>query len=313
MKNCELVEDLLPFYFENMLGETATEFVKEHMEHCPGCKRLCERLSHTEKAVLEENLPPTEKENSVRKIVKGYRKWFYTMISIAVIFSLLGGILGTYIIMKYEEFIPNHIAQDFVKYGLHGDRWVYQERMSRALKDQVPFEKYSKQVEPSGFKVYKNVIAQEYGPFDVSLKVGLVLEKDGFKVFKISINDRADYLKKKAALEKALDNKNGGTVTDIDKQYFNLPPADPTKNEYLVEGRILKITDNKIELEQHMDTHSVPVDSFTITKDTAITRHHVFKDGDYYRKIQLKDLKVGDVIFVIFTKEHVPRAVSIIN
>lgn len=325
MKDCELVEDLLPLYLEGMLGEPAEEFVKAHMVHCDGCKQLHKRLSNAEKSDLKDNLLPTEKERSVRKIVKGYRKWFYTMISIAVMFSLLGGMLGTYVIMKYEELIPSHIAQDFVKYGLHGDRWVYQERMARGLKDQVPFDKYfdirtweefeqySKQVEPAGFKVYKNLVAQEYGPFDVSLKVGLVLEKGGFKVFRISINDKADYLKKKAALERALENNNGDNknITDIDEQYVDFPPLDQNSKEFIIEGRILKITDNIIKIEQHMDTHSVPLDSFTITENTIITRHHIIKDSDYYRKIDLKDLKVGDVIFVIFTGEKVPRVVSV--
>lgn len=328
MKDCELVEELIPLYLEDMLGETAAGFVKSHMMHCAGCRQLYERLAQTGKAVLQDKPLPAEKEKSVKRIVQGYRKWFYTIISVAVIFSLLGGMIGTYTIMKYEELVPNHIAQDFVKYSLYGDRWVYQERMSQVLKDRLPMDKYteirnweefekaSQNVAPSGFKVYKNVTAQEYGPFDVSLRVGLVLEKDGFRVFKISINDKAEYLKKKATLEKAVENKNATgnneAITEIDKKYINFPPLDPVQGEFIIEGRILNISGNKIEIEQHMDTHSVPVDSFTISDNTIIARHHIVKDRDYYRKIEQSELKVGDVIFVIFTKDKVPRVVSVV-
>lgn len=326
MTDCELVEELLPLYLENMLGDRSLHFVKAHLVQCPNCQRLYESLSFKEKDNFEASLPPTEKEKSVSKIITGYRKWFYSIIVIAIFCSLLGGIAGTYLTMKYEELVPNHIAQDFVQYGLKGDRWVYQERVSQTLKSQVSFEKYmdiksweefegySSKVKPAGFKISKNIQAQEYGPFDVTLKVGLVLEKGGFRVFKISIIDKAEYLKKKAALEKALENKNSPedneAINELDKQYINIPPADPSQGEYYVEGRILKITDHKIAIEQHFDTHSVPVESFMVTKDTVIARHHVVKDSDYYRKIELTDLKVGDVIFVIFTKENLPRVVS---
>lgn len=327
MSECELVEDLLPLYLEKLLGETTMEFVKAHLAHCGNCKRLYDRLSVQEKGFSEENLALSEKEKSVGKIMKGYKKWLYSIITIAVIFSLMGGIGGTYFMMKYEELIPNHIAQDFVKYGLKGDRWVYQERVSQALKKKLSLDKYtelktweefeknSRQVKPSGIKVYKKITAQEYGPIDVTLQVGLVLEKGGFRVFQVSIHDKAEYTRKKTMLEQALIDKNNNSkhtaINDLDKQYVSVPPADPTQGEYFVEGRILEITGNNIIIEQHMDTHSVPKESFLVTKDTVIVRHHIIKDSDYYRKIETKELKVGNVIFIIFTKENVPRIVAV--
>lgn len=331
MKDCKLVEDLLPLYLEDMLGEPSRQFVEEHLSQCAGCQQLYDKLSadakNLAKAPDAEQLTWTEKEKSIKQVVRGYRKWLFSIISIAIICSLLGGIAGTYLIMKYEELVPNHIAQDFVKYGLKGDRWVYQERLSQALKGQLPFDKYielrtwedverySSKLNPAGFKVYKNVNAQEFGPFEVSLNVGLVLEQGGFRVFKVVINDKAEYLKKKEALEKAVEEKNQTgnqeQVAEIDKQYVHVPPTDPTRGEYFVEGRILKINGNKIAIEQHMDTHSVPTDGFVVTPDTVLARHEIVKDTDYYRKITMQDLKVGDIVFVIMSKDNTPKVVSI--
>lgn len=326
MNDCDLAEDLMPLYMENMLGETAVTFVKAHLAECSECQLLYKKLQGQQETGSQGSLLPNEKEKSVTKIVRGYKKWFYSIIAVAVICALLGGITGTYIIMKYEELVPNHIAQDFAKFALHGDRWIYQERMSQALKDRLTFDQYSEirtweefeknssQVEPPGFKVYKNITAQEFGPFDVSLKIGLVLEKGGFRVFQVSLNNKAEYLRKKADVENALENKKPGdnrAILDIDKQYISIPPVDPAQGEYFVEGRILKLTGDKILIEQHMDTHSVPKESFTVTRDTVIARHYVVKDADYFRRINLEDLQVGDIIFVIFTRDNKPRAVAV--
>ncbi len=326
MNDCNMVEDLLPLYMENMLGETAVTFVKTHLTECSECQQLYNKLHNQQETGPPGSLPPNEKEKSVTKIVRGYRKWFYSMIAVAIICALLGGIAGTYIVMKYEELVPSSIARDFAQYALKGDRWTYQERISSALKGQLPFdkyseirtweefEKYSRQVKPAGFKVYKNITAQEFGPFDVSLKVGLVLGKGGFRVFTVSLNNKAEYLKKKANLEKALENKkmgNNSAINDIDNKYVSFPQTDPARGEYFVEGRILKITGDKILIEQHMDTHSIPKESFIVTKDTIIAHHYIVKDSDYYRRINLQDLQVGDVIFIIFTRENIPRVVAV--
>ncbi|HEX3033353.1 MAG TPA: zf-HC2 domain-containing protein [Bacillota bacterium] len=326
MKDCNLVGELLPLYVENLLGDESGQLVKEHLAQCPGCQRLYETLA-AQPQVAAPALAPTEKEQAVRKIVTGYRKWFYTIMLVAVCSALLGGIAGTYFVMRYEELSPNVIARDFVQYGLKGDRWVYQERISGALKQHLSFEKYSdlrsweefeqdsQGVEPSGFKVSKNITAQEFGPFDVPLRVDLVLEKGSFRVYRVAIANKAEYLKNKKALTEAVEEKNKSgqeaALKGLDKGYVTVAPADPTKGEYFVEGRILAITGNKIAIEQHSDTNSIPTEAFEVASNTLIVRHQVVKDTDYYRQIQLKELKVGDVIFIIFTKAKVPRVVAV--
>lgn len=36
-KECSIIRDMLPLYFENMVSEDTAEFVKKHIENCPDC------------------------------------------------------------------------------------------------------------------------------------------------------------------------------------------------------------------------------------------------------------------------------------
>ena len=43
-KQCEIVQDLLPLYVDGACSESSTAMVKEHLESCPECKALYEKL-----------------------------------------------------------------------------------------------------------------------------------------------------------------------------------------------------------------------------------------------------------------------------
>ena len=43
-KECSIVRDVLPLYFENMVSEETAEFVKEHCETCQDCASEFEHL-----------------------------------------------------------------------------------------------------------------------------------------------------------------------------------------------------------------------------------------------------------------------------
>ena len=315
MNKCSLISDLLPLYIEGLLSDESKSFVEAHIEACPGCKELLDILGHTE-------LPPlstaSEREKTTKSVVKGYRRWFYTLLVAVIISSLLGGILGTYFVLKYDELIPTNVAKDFVTYALKGDRWVYQEKTAQVLKEQLTFdqyfdwetwedvEAYTKDLTPRGFKVYKNILAQEFGPIDVSLQVGLVLERGGFKVFRVTINDKEAYLEKKKTFISELDQK--GDVYNVE-----VPPTDPLAGEYFVEGRILAIHNNQVELEQYLDAGSREVPRFKMDENTLIVKHRIVNNQDYFDRVDTTALKVGDVIAIIFTAEDRPRAILLTN
>ena len=43
-KQCEIVQDLLPLYVDGACSESSAAMVKEHLENCPECKALYEKL-----------------------------------------------------------------------------------------------------------------------------------------------------------------------------------------------------------------------------------------------------------------------------
>ena len=56
-KQCEIVQDLLPLYVDGACSESSTEMVKEHLESCPECKTLYEKLcSDTGEETLKDEM-----------------------------------------------------------------------------------------------------------------------------------------------------------------------------------------------------------------------------------------------------------------
>ena len=49
---CEIIEDLLPSYKDNLLSESVNEAVTYHLEHCPKCAA---KLDALEKFFIEED------------------------------------------------------------------------------------------------------------------------------------------------------------------------------------------------------------------------------------------------------------------
>ena len=49
MKNeCNIVRDILPLYFENMVSPDTAEFVSEHLKTCTECQKEYERIKEPE-------------------------------------------------------------------------------------------------------------------------------------------------------------------------------------------------------------------------------------------------------------------------
>lgn len=56
-KQCEIVQDLLPLYVDGACSESSSEMIKEHLETCPECKALYEKLcSDTGEEILKAEM-----------------------------------------------------------------------------------------------------------------------------------------------------------------------------------------------------------------------------------------------------------------
>ena len=61
-RECSIVRDVLPLYFENMVSEDTAVFVKEHLENCSDCAAELECLKSGKKIDKAET---SEREESV--------------------------------------------------------------------------------------------------------------------------------------------------------------------------------------------------------------------------------------------------------
>lgn len=52
-KQCEVIQDLLPLYIDNICSEESRHMVSEHLKGCAECKRLYENMTKSEARGLE--------------------------------------------------------------------------------------------------------------------------------------------------------------------------------------------------------------------------------------------------------------------
>ena len=69
-KECEVIRDLLPLYADEVCSATSAELVEEHLQDCPDCSAMLERLrSHEIESDLRE-----EKEQVIQYQAKRFRR-----------------------------------------------------------------------------------------------------------------------------------------------------------------------------------------------------------------------------------------------
>ena len=94
-KECNIVRDMLPLYFENMVSEETAVFVKKHLENCPDCAAEFECLK-SGKQIDKIEIPQKEKDTDVIITIKKKitRKIFKMVAAACLVFALLfSGIL----------------------------------------------------------------------------------------------------------------------------------------------------------------------------------------------------------------------------
>lgn len=90
--NCEVIQDLLPLYQDNVCSASSGVIVKEHLAECPDCNKIAEKLKSNH---LEENL--IQEKNSVlqahfkkeRKLTFIIGLWTSAILMIPVIVCLI--------------------------------------------------------------------------------------------------------------------------------------------------------------------------------------------------------------------------------
>ena len=109
--NCEVIEDLLPLYVEDMASESSRMLVKEHLEHCESCKK---KVQSMEVAV---ELPVQKDVGALKKISDTlYHKKMMTVLMTVCIMLVLGVLaisnLRAPIRLSYEQVAENIRVQE---------------------------------------------------------------------------------------------------------------------------------------------------------------------------------------------------------
>lgn len=120
--SCNIIEDLLPLYVDDMVSEDSRKLVEEHLKECPSCRKMQEemvkenRLSATGNRSNSEKTNKTEAE-SLKKIRRRIRKKRIASVILAVILVVAAGGIGHYWYYDKETYISWDDANISVKDG----------------------------------------------------------------------------------------------------------------------------------------------------------------------------------------------------
>jgi len=90
-KQCEIVQDLLPLYVDGACSESSAEMVREHLESCTECDKICHKMaSHTNEDILKEESKSVVKRHKMKEKKKNRRNIILAvLISIALVFLVV--------------------------------------------------------------------------------------------------------------------------------------------------------------------------------------------------------------------------------
>ena len=97
--SCNIIEDLLPLYVDDMVSEDSRKLVEEHLKECPSCRKMQEemikenRLSAVGNRSNSAKTSKTEAE-ALKKIRRRIRKKRIASVVLAVVLVMAAGGIG---------------------------------------------------------------------------------------------------------------------------------------------------------------------------------------------------------------------------
>ena len=119
---CNIIEDLLPLYVDDMVSEDSRKLVEEHLKGCPACRKMQEemmrenRLTAVRKDDNSVQINKTEAE-PLKKIRRRIRKKRILSVILAVVLVAAAGGAGHYWYYDKENYISWDEANISVKDG----------------------------------------------------------------------------------------------------------------------------------------------------------------------------------------------------
>lgn len=101
-KECSIVRDVLPLYFENMVSEDTAAFVKEHLENCSDCAAELECLKSGKQMDKVETTQRESDANVITAVKKKIAKrTFKVVAAVCLVFVVLFSAILLYTGIKY--------------------------------------------------------------------------------------------------------------------------------------------------------------------------------------------------------------------
>lgn len=119
---CNIIEDLLPLYVDDMVSEDSRKLVEEHLKGCPACRKMQEEMMRENRltaGIKDGNsvqINKTEAE-SLKKIRRRIRKKRILSVILAVVLVAAAGGAGHYWYYDKENYISWDAANISVKDG----------------------------------------------------------------------------------------------------------------------------------------------------------------------------------------------------
>lgn len=102
-KECSIVRDLLPLYFENMVSEDTAVFVKEHLENCSDCAAEFECLKSGRQIDKTETSQTGNDINVITAVKKKIAKRIFRMVAaVCLVFIVLFSAIMLYTSISYS-------------------------------------------------------------------------------------------------------------------------------------------------------------------------------------------------------------------
>lgn len=100
--SCDLINDLIPLYLEDMLSEDGKKFVEEHLSECPEQLQYVE-LYRKENDEVEKHNPQVERKNFSKPIKKMKKDIYWLIGKIAIFILSLSVFVGFIVLNQLDE------------------------------------------------------------------------------------------------------------------------------------------------------------------------------------------------------------------
>lgn len=115
MKECKIVEDLLPLYEEDLLQPDSKDFIEEHLKHCEDCRKIV--------AGIGKPLPTFEVKKEPKIIRKIMRKTSLIQF-ILILLMAVGSAFTAYAVEDGLHFVIIYPIMGALLYGYYRSAWM---------------------------------------------------------------------------------------------------------------------------------------------------------------------------------------------